>query len=220
MGKSTSAQSSFDGAQESGEAGIALGLQRLLQGIAMQHQCVGSEELDETAALGGAVTLIELNGTEIGKEQNAWGLRAHFEGRQLLGRLDERASRAQPHGQTVLLRDARQTRVDLARLRRAAGHARDKQRRGEPPAEKLARQVHVAEVDLGQRAVRERIIVKARGNALGRDVIFDIDAKVIGFARRGGRVTRHVARRTRQLLQRRRDRPTACGAAGLRPLLA
>ncbi len=105
----------------------------------MQHQRVGAEQLDETAALGGAVTFIELNGSEIGEEQNARRLRAHFEGRQLLGRFDERATRAQPHGQTVLLRDAREASVDFACFRRAAGHARYEQRRGEPAAEKLAR---------------------------------------------------------------------------------
>ena len=46
----------------------------------------------------------------------------------------------------------------------------------------------------GKRAVRERIIVKARRNALRRDVIFDIDAKVIGFARRGERGLRAMSR--------------------------
>ncbi len=83
-------------------------------------------------------------------------------GRGELGVLRHRALRADAERDPGGLRGDREVAVDLRRLGRATGHAGDDERRGEPAAAQLGREVDVVDGELRERLVDEVDVVEQR----------------------------------------------------------
>ncbi len=201
IGNSARSQSAAIFCEQSGEARVALGLQRLLQRIQVQHQRIRAEQIDESAAIVGAVTLFSCTAPRLASSTtsgaSARTSNVSSESSDSISARPEPRPIASPYS----LGDAGQASVDAARFGRSAGHARDEQRRRHRAPEELCRTIHVGEIDLRQRAMHEAICVEARGDALRADVALDVDAKVIRFARRRGAFSRLVVQRTERLLR-------------------
>jgi hypothetical protein len=82
----------------------------------------------------------------------------------------------------VRLRHPRERLIDRLGLSGSARHARDQERRAQRSTEDRARCVDLRQIDLGQRTIDQPVLIKAASDAFARDVAFQIDADVVGFA--------------------------------------
>ena len=117
-------------------------------------------------ALRYAVPLVQLNGAKICKEQNVGRDGTYVEAFDRAWILEQDPSRTQTHREPEFLRDARQGPIDSGRFGRAAGHARDQQRRAQRAAEMRNAQINVGKCDLRQCAVLESVMLEPCADAL------------------------------------------------------
>src|SRR4051812_36274776 len=146
--------------QQPGEVALPFRLDRLLKRIQVEDQGVGADHLHSLPALAHAHAVIELDGAEIGEQD---GLRCDLADAKGISfrRIFQRfALRSHPHGDAGARGPFRQVAVDPAGHLGAAGHRGDEQGGGEPPAQEFDRGVDLVEVDLGERLVREAVVVE------------------------------------------------------------
>lgn len=114
----------------------------------MKRERVGTQQLDETPAFIDAISLVELNRSQVRKERDVGCERANVERLDGIRRFDQRTAGAQSHRKAERLRDASEPPIDPSRLGGAAGHARYQHRRRKLAAENFGRGIDVSEIDL------------------------------------------------------------------------
>ena len=121
------AADSLDFTGEAGEVAIAFGLDGFLEGVEMQDEGVGRDHFDRAQAVGGPVAVVELDGADVGEEEDIGGDGADAqtvgEGRILEGG----ALGTEAHGDTMRLGGFGESEVQAAGEGRTAGHGGDEQ---------------------------------------------------------------------------------------------
>ena len=168
--------------EEAAPAGVAFRLDGFLQRVEMQDEGVCLHHIDGLAALVDAVAVVELDGSDIGKQKKIGRHVADAEGGGGFGALDAGALAAQAHGQAVALRGFGKGAVDGAGFVGAACHGADENGGREAFAEDRDGQVDVVQVQLGQGLVNEGVAFEAGGERGEADVLFQVDADVVCFA--------------------------------------
>ena len=146
--------------QQVREVAVALGLERLLERIQVQHQRVGADHLHGAPTVLDAIAVVELHRAEVGEQRHRRRGVPHQKGLRQRGALERLALRADADRDPDPLGGEREILVDARCGPGAAGHAGDEQRRGEPLAEELDGGVDRREVELGQRAMLEVPVVE------------------------------------------------------------
>ena len=113
-GTPTSRQTCLDLAQQPFPIPVPIRLQRLLQWVEVQDQRIGLDHLDCTPAVIDRVAVVELDGAQVGEEQDIRRDVPHPEGVRGLGLLQARALRAQAHRDAARLRASSQVAIDDA----------------------------------------------------------------------------------------------------------
>ena len=179
-----------DRVDDAAEVAIAVLLDQLLPGVQVDRERVRADrprERDDARR----PHRERLHGADVAEQHDLGRDVAHLIRRREIGVLVHRALRADAERDARCLRGPREVTIDGRGLGRAARHARDHERRGEPLADELGGEIDLVERELGQRLVHEVHVLEQRGL---REVRASRrrDLEVVTLALRdGGRVVGH-----------------------------
>ena len=169
--------------EQAGEARVSFGLHGLLEGVEVEVERVRAHRLEGLLDLRRVDPVVELHRADVAEEQGQLRRRLlHGEARGELGLDDHRALRAEGHAHADPRRGLRQRAVHLAGAIGPAGHRPDQDGRPQRLAAELRGQVHVLEVQLGQRVHLEGEPPEADGRAPGADLLVQDDVEVMVFS--------------------------------------
>ena len=147
----------------------------------MQDQRVRLDHIDGAAALVYRVAIVELDGAQVGKEQQVGRHIAYAKRSTHFAAFDTGTLAAHTHSQALLLRRLGQVAVDQARLFGAAGHRAYQDGRADLLAKDGDAGVDFVQIQFRQRLVGEVILFQPRGKMRELNIFFQVDADMVSF---------------------------------------
>ena len=138
------------------------------RGVQMHTQCVRAHSFNHLAKL--RAVLSRLHHTNIAQDQNIGSNIANLVGADNAGIDKHSALAPRPESIAAKLRDFGELPVDITRLRRAAGHRRNHERKPKLATQQLHGGVDIVEAQVGQSFVYELDLLEQGGGVVEADV--------------------------------------------------
>ncbi len=171
----------LDLAQQPAPVHVAFRLYGLLQRVQMQDQRIGVNHVDGATALVYGITIVELHGSQVGKQQEIGRHITHAKRGACFLAFDAGTLAADTHGQALLLGCLGQVAVNQPRLFGAASHRADQDGRIKLFTKYGDTGADFVQIQLRQSLV-DKMVLFQPGREMGElDVFLQVDADVISF---------------------------------------